>query len=277
MRILMHVLLVSLAALLLAGICVFPALAAKKTPPGSYLRNSVTSVDELRTQVANDSVVRSRYSIHFGISAQDLDEYIASNLQITTLKQPLRVQVWYVDKHGRTSVKTKNLPKGTKVFSTKEGKPVLQWACGNPLTTQLPKVEVTSQSESAVAALPEESPITAVETRVLPAPEEIITSAVVMAPPVTEVVAALPVVAAPAMQAAVAPAVSFAPAVVAAAGAGGGMGGILGVLGGLGAVAGLAGGGGGGSSSPAIPEPSSLLALMGCLTAVPAALRFKRK
>lgn len=268
-------------ALGLAGVLVAPVFAAQSTPPGSYLKYSVSSVDELREQVASDSLLRNRYSLHFGVSPEALDEYFSTNLQLITLKQPLKTQCWYVDKKGRTHVKTKTLPKGTKVFATKAGKPVIQASCGNPLRTDLPdrvstkSVTETIQSENAAAAMAPPAP--EVETMVLPAPEEVITTAVVMAPPAPAAAATLPIMAPPVMQPIAASAVSIAPiAAVAAAGAGAGS--VLGVLGGLGAVAGLAGGGGGGGShAPSVPEASSLLALLGGLGAMPLVFKLRRK
>ncbi len=280
MRLLIRVLPIVLA---LGLVCAFvaPAFAAKPAPPGSYMKYSVSSVDELREQVANDSLLRNRYSLHFGVSPEALDEYFSTNLQLITLKQSLKTQCWYVDKKGRTHVKTKTLPKGTKVFATKAGKAVIQASCGNPLRTDLPdrvstkNVTETIQSENASAAMAPPAP--EVETMVLPAPEEVITTAVVMAPPAPAAAATLPIMAPPAMQPIAASAVSIAPIAAAAAAAGSGIGSVLGVLGGLGAVAGLAGGGGGGSHSPPVPEASSLLALLGGLSAMPLMFKLRRK
>lgn len=279
MRLLIRVLTIVLV-LGLAGVLAAPVFAAKPSPPGSYMKYSVSSVDELREQVADDPLLRNRYSLHFGVSPEALDEYFSTNLQLITLKQSLKTQCWYVDKKGRTHVKSKNLPKGTLVFATKTGKPVIQASCGNPLTTDLPDrvstkgITETIESENASAAMAPPAP--EVETMVLPAPEEVITTAVVMAPPAPAAAAALPIMAPPAMQPIAASAVSIAPVAAAAAAAGAGAGSLLGVLGGLGAVAGLAGGGGGGSSAPSIPEPASLLALLSGLGAMPMMLRLRR-
>jgi hypothetical protein len=281
MRIL-RFLLPAMLGLSLAVTFAVPALAAQRTPPGSYLKYAVTTVDDLCDQVASDPVVQARYSIHFGISSEEIGNYFRENLQIITLPQSLRTQVWFVDTKGRTQVKTKNLPKGTKVFATTDGKAVLQFSCGNPLMTRLPAriatkpVTETIQSENAtVAAVP---PVSEVETMVLPAPEEIITTAVVMAPPATEVAAVLPIAAAPPVQPIAAAAVSMPPVVAAAAAAGGSAGSMLGVLGGLAGIAAAAGGGGSSNPSPPqVPEPSTLLSLMGCLAAMPMLSRFRRK
>ncbi len=227
-------------------------------------------------------MLRNRYSLHFGVSPEALDEYFNTNLQLITLKQSLKTQCWYVDKKGRTHVKTKILPKGTKVFTTKTGKPVIQASCGNPLRTDLPDRESTKgitetiESENASAAMAPPAP--EVETMVLPAPEEVITTAAVMAPPAPAAAATLPIMAPPVMQPIAASAVSIAPVAAAAAAAGSGAGSVLGVLGGLGAVAGLAGGGGGGGShAPSVPEASSLLVLLSGLGAMPLAFKLRRK
>lgn len=269
MRILlMRVLPAIVTMLTLMGAFCVPALALERTPPGSYLTHRVTTVGELRSQVAKNAVVRNRYSNHFGVSPQELDKYFGDNLTLVALKHPLRAQAWYIDKAGKTSVKSKLLPRGTMVFAAKTGEPLLSWSCGNPLRAQLP-------AKVAMKPLLQVKTTPPVETKVLPNPPEIISTAVVTAPPVTEITSILPIESPPVLASAVAPAVSMPPVILASGGGGGG--GILGLLGGLGALAGLGGGGGGGSNVVVIPEPSSLAAMTSCLLMMPIALGFRRR
>lgn len=265
----MRVLLVILTVLILTGANCAIALALERTPPGSYLIYRATSVAELRSQVANNPVVRSRYSKHFGLSPAELDKYLADNVTLVALKQPLRTQCWYIDKSGKTSVKTKLLPRGTMVFATKAGVPLLSWSCGNPLKPELP------QKVAMKPLLEIKPPEPAVETKVLANPIETISTAVVTAPPATEITSILPLEAPPVLESIAAPAVSMPPIITSSRGGGGGL---LGLLGGLGALAGaLGGGGGGGGGGGVIPEPSSFIALGSCLALFPVAFGIRRK
>lgn len=257
---------IAVAGALLAMSTMQSAQGAERTPPGSYLVYRATTVGELRNQVAKNAVVRSRYTRHFGVSPAQLDTFLANDLSLVSLKQPLRTRCWYIDKSGRQSVKTKLLPRGTMVFATASGQPVLSWSCGNPLRADLPMTmaKPSKQTTAKPAAEP--------EIKVLPNPMETISTALVAAPPAPIAASALPVAAPPVLATVAAPAVS-APPILSAASFGGLE--ILGLLGG----AALAIGGGGGHSSPSvvIPEPSSLVAVAGFLVTLPAAYRLTRK
>jgi len=257
MRYIIIVLAVPLLALSIAQ-C---AGATERTPAGSYLVHRATTVGELRDQIAKNALVRSRYVRHFGASPAELDSYV-SGLALTSLKEPLRTKCWYIDKAGRQFVKTKLLPRGSMVFATSDGQPVLLWSCGNPVRADLPKTLVKSwtQTTHAAATQAEDKP----ETKVLANPMEIASTAVVAAPPAPALAAALPVASPPVLATVAAPAVS-APPILA---------GSLGVLGLLGGVA-LAPKSGG--TPPTVPEPSSLVALASMLCLLPGACRISRR
>lgn len=206
-------------------------LAVEKTPPGSYLVYRATTVTQLRNEVAKVAVVRTRYSGHFGVSPEKLDGFFAANLTLTSLKQPLRAQCWYIDRAGRECVKTKLLPRGTMVFATKSGEPLLAWSCGNPLRTELPTTLTKASSSTLVASKPK----TPLEVKVLANPIETISTAVVTAPPAPAVVSVLPVEAPPVLASIAAPAVAMPPIFASASQFGAGW---LGAIGGLGGIAG---------------------------------------
>lgn len=245
------------------------AFAAERAPAGSYLIYRATTVGELRDQIAKNPIVRSRYVRHFGKSAAELDKFLSRELALTSLKEPLRAKCWYIDKSGRQLIKTKLLPRGSMVFTTSDGKPLLSWSCGNPLRADLPTKLVKSSVQTiSKQQIAKATPGDDVETKVLANPIETISTAVIAAVPAPVVVAALPIEAVPAMATIAAPAVSVAPFIS----AGGSSLGWLGMLGGV--AAGVANAGG---DRTIVPEPSSVVALSGMICLLPGAYRLSRR
>ncbi|MCE5198306.1 MAG: DUF6777 domain-containing protein [Armatimonadota bacterium] len=273
-RIPLSVVTVLAATVLISG----AVTASERTPAGSFLKYRATTVNQLANQVSNDSSVRAMYARHFQTTQNDVLTTIKDDLKLVTLKSPLRVQTWYVTSSGRMARKTKVLPKGSYVFATNDGTPLLAWSCGNPLRASIPArmAKKTAAFSDTVATQPKPKPAIAlnvppepdvqamsVETKVLPNPAETIAAAAVTVPPgfVTEAVPAMtvaePVAAAPIAAVAAIPVASAMPPIAIGGGSG---------LGWLGGLAGLAGGlaiaGGGGSNDPLVPEPASLMVLI---------------
>ena len=214
--------------------------------------------------MATNPVVRSRYLAHFGVSAAELDAYFADNLTQVVLKQPLSARNWYIDKAGKIAVKTKLLPKGTMVFATKDGKPLLVGSCGNPLRSKLPSVVVKTMAKSE----------TPPETKVLANPVETISTAVVTAPPAPAVVSILSVEAPPVLASVAALAISMPPVIATSSSFGAGW---LGALGAIGGIAGGLRGGGGDTPLVVAPEPSSLVVLGSALCMMPGLYRIRQR
>lgn len=250
--------------LVMAVMAVSVAVAKERTPAGSFVNYRATTVQELIDQVNSDAKAKARFVKHFGVSEQQLIESF-SNLELVSLKSALKVETWYVSTNGSTHKKTKLLPKGTLVFATKEGKPVLQWSCGNPLSVSLPKpmVKQVSQPTTQVTG-------TTPDTQVLADPIEVVSAAAITVPPGLVVTAAAPVAAIPAMEAVALPSVAAVPAISAGSGFG------LGWLGGAAGLAGLLAFGGGGGDNPPVPEPATLIALSCGLVSFAAAYRKRR-
>lgn len=226
--------------------------STERTPPGSYLVYRATTIGQLRQQLATNKTVQARYSKHFGLSPQELDAFIANHMQLISLKSPLLVETWYISRNGHPVTRKKLLPTGTMVFATMDGEPVLSWSCGNPLRADLPH-EVKAETDTVD-----------VQTKVLAAPVETITSAVVTAPPAPAVVGVAPIESAPALAFVSAPAVSMPPLITG-----------LGSLGALGALGGLIGFVKGPSYNT--PEPSSFIAFGLGLSMLPAMYRLRRR
>lgn len=245
----MRTLLGLLAILILGSTAASVATAMERTPPGSYLVYRATTVGELRQQLATNKLVQARYSKHFGMSPQQLDKFMASNLQLVALKAPLLVETWYINRYNKVTTKKKMLPTGTMVFATKTGEPVLSWSCGNPLRADIPEVKVKA-----------DTPID-VQTKVLASPVETISSAVITAPPAPAVVSIAPIEAAPPLAFVSAPAVSMPPLIAG-----------LGALGALGGLVGFTKG-----PSNIVPEPSGIAAVAMGLSVLPAIYRLRRR
>jgi len=275
------------------------ALAAQRTPPGSYLTYRATTVGELLQQVSTDTTARARYARHFGISPENVVSYFKQNLSLVSLKRPVKVTSWYLNRSGKISHKVKLLPKGTLVFARKDGTPMLAWSCGNPLNSGVDKAAapgsttgskvggvsdaVAGSTESAAAPAAADPAITqqtsqaveqtalapqGIETKIMPNPAETVAAAAVTVPPTfaaetvpAVVVAAQPGIASPGLAAAALPSVAVAPVIAAAGGGGFGIAGALAGIGGLAALAGGGGGGGGGPAPSPVPEPSGLAAM----------------
>ncbi|MFQ3549963.1 MAG: DUF6777 domain-containing protein [Armatimonadota bacterium] len=240
-----------LVSLLFASTAVF---AAQKTPPGSFLKWRASTVEELVSQVRKDPTVQARFANHYGKPADLIASNLEQTLTLVTLKQPTTVTAWYVSKNNTVKSKKKVLPKGTLVFADQNGNPVLEWSCGNPLGKSLPE-EVVIETKG-------------IEEEVLPIGPEVVAATAVVAPPgLIESIPALatePIVAAPLAGEIIAPAVTAFPPLA-----------IGGLLGGLLAFAGSAGGGGG-TTLTVIPEPSSMLALLTGLTAIPIIRKYRK-
>ena len=245
-----------------------PTQAAWNMPPGAFLKDRAATVGDLTKQISNDSTVRMRYARHFKIAPSELAERFNGELKLVSLKHPLRTTMWYIDKNGNIYKKGRLLPKGTMVFAAKNGKPVLAWACGNPLSASLPaakvhdKTAVKASTEIIAAAKP--APIESVETKVLASPVETIAIAAVTAMPtiMTEAVVVEPVAAVQMMGS---PSLAALPPLISRGSSLGWIGALSGLAGGAAALASR--GDGGEKSNFVTPEPSSFAAVATALSA----------
>jgi hypothetical protein len=229
------------------------AAVQRRARPGSFVHYTAPSVDSLVSQITGNPTVAKRYADHFGVPAAEIARYFRENLRTVALKRPTAVTTYFVSKYGTIQSKSATLPVGALVFATKEGVLVLEAKCGNPLTKALP----VSKPETKVMAMPETVGVPPEpEKTVIPPPEEAVPELVQIEEPmvamatIEPLVIAQPEVSAPDI-------LGFASAVVPAL---------------LGAVAVR----GDSPSPPAVPEPSSLLALAGGSMWIAAAIRRKR-
>jgi hypothetical protein len=169
--------------LLALGTCVLamPTFAAGKerTGPDSFLPYRAYTVEDLVSQVQNDSIVRQRLAKHFHVSQAELVTYLRDNIKVVTFSDSGWKPVYGVTRIGRIYKARDYFHEGGKVFGLADGTPMLKYACGNPLVTQLPPVEKKVVMVPKPAPKVEVPPVTAappqysevVETPVAPIPE----------------------------------------------------------------------------------------------------------
>ena len=219
-----------------------PSAAAQKTPPGSFLKYRASGVSELVAQASRDKAVRARYARHFCLSPDKVPAFLAK-LRLVALTQPTKVRAYYVGPGGRVHAKTKLLPRGAKVFVSAQGRPLISWACGNPLRAETPTAPRKKQGATGTTAPDTHSVMagppkgdTPVDTNVLAQPPETVgqppiesapVESVLSAPAESLVLAEAPTVAMPGAFAAAAPPVGTAFNAMPA------IGGLAGLIGGL--------------------------------------------
>ena len=72
-------------------------------------------------------------------------DFIKNSLITYNLPEARDVTTYGVTKSGRIYPVKQHLRKGTKVWATRSGLPVLKWACANPLTKNLPVAMLPSR------------------------------------------------------------------------------------------------------------------------------------
>jgi hypothetical protein len=226
--------------------------------------------------VKSDTKLCARYARHFGTTMTGVSDYFDDHLRLVRLKKSRTTNVYYVTSNGRMGRTRRILPAGTLVFVNEAGQPVLDWRCGNPLASALPrKLPIRSGLKSPSFKVGKSTPAGKVEVAAAPPDLAKVVEKVLAAPPAefTSVQAttavALPPVAAsmpPIVEAATVPSVAAvgSPPVVAAASHGIASW-ILPALAATGGVVALRPGSGGASITPPttepVPEPGSLVVL----------------
>ncbi len=135
----------------IALVCCAPSAADHQKParPGSFVRYSAQTVDDLVSQIENNPVVAKRYAEHFGTSPENLARYFRENLKVITLKTPVKVRTYFISKNNKIASKQRVLPAGRRVYVTLAGELLIETDCGNPVTKKLPpKTKVLGTTET---------------------------------------------------------------------------------------------------------------------------------
>lgn len=124
-----------------AGALTAPAPKPRPAPALSFLKQNSYSLDAVINQIRNDRQLLLRYANHFHISPEAVLPYFRENLVESYVAETKRYPVWMKRADGSTFWRYQTFRKGERVLALKNGEPVLKWACGNPLLTELPKIE----------------------------------------------------------------------------------------------------------------------------------------
>jgi len=128
------------------------------TPPDSFLRYRVNSIEQFIAQVQEDPVIRQRMAKHFHVSQDELLSYLRENLRVVTVPASGRYTVYGVTRTGRIYRSSSYLRRGWRAYGLENGTLLFKWSCGNPMTTNLPKQEVAAVIEE-VPPLPVAPPV----------------------------------------------------------------------------------------------------------------------
>jgi hypothetical protein len=139
---------VALGAFTVSGI-----VAAQKhhrpAGPDAFLDYQVDSTSELVAALQSNPALRRRYARHFGVSEARVIEFVKNALVPYRLPAARSVTTYGVTKSGTIYAVRTRLPKGTRVWATRSGEPVLKWLCANPLTKTLPGTRLVGKPRTA--------------------------------------------------------------------------------------------------------------------------------
>jgi hypothetical protein len=155
----------------------------QRSSPGAFLPYRSNDVQTLVKQLESNKRATERYAHHYGISSESVIKYFRENLVLTTTKKAMTTKVFYVSKRGTVQSTQRVLPAGDRVYATRDGIPLLEWRCSNPITTSLPVRKVKVEIKPAM--------VNQVITEVKPQPPiEIVEPGITMLAMTSEVVAA---------------------------------------------------------------------------------------
>ncbi len=129
---------------------VLPEFAPKKVAPGRdrFLEGPALTTDGLVQAIRSNRVFRVSLAKHFGLSESRLISFIKDALVPFILPKDTVVSNYGITKSGLIYSKKMTLKKGTRVWATRDGKPILKWVCSNPLLAKAPVLKDRPQVSS---------------------------------------------------------------------------------------------------------------------------------
>jgi hypothetical protein len=117
----------------------FAATAAARPDLNSFVNRKLTDTQSLTTQIKTDPVVADRYERHFGMTRQEVLEYVG-NLHRGPLPEPGTYTIYSVPEDGHVKMHVAKLKKGEPMFLDGSNSPILIAKCGNPVVIGPSKV-----------------------------------------------------------------------------------------------------------------------------------------
>ncbi len=117
-----------------------PAFTSQRVQSGRDRFNNNPSLtnEGLVETLKTNKTFRTNLAKHFGVPEERVIEFVQDALVPQTLAQDTRVMNYGVTKSGLIYSKNTTLKKGTRVWATRDGKPILKWDCSNPLLPKIP-------------------------------------------------------------------------------------------------------------------------------------------
>uniref|UniRef100_UPI00286CAD73 PEP-CTERM sorting domain-containing protein n=1 Tax=Armatimonas sp. TaxID=1872638 RepID=UPI00286CAD73 len=107
-----------------------------------FLKEPVLTTEALVEALKTEPSFRRNIAKHFNLPEDRVVEFVEDALVPYILPTDTSVMNYGVTKSGLIYGKKMSLKKGTRVWATRDGKPILKWICSNPL---LPKAPVLKE------------------------------------------------------------------------------------------------------------------------------------
>jgi hypothetical protein len=138
-----------LCAVLILGSAAVGQRRYARPGPDSFLAFPVESTRELAAALRSDPALRARYARHFGAGEAEVIGFVERALVPYRLPQSRTLTVYGVTRSGRIYPVRTRLRRGTRVWATRSGVPILKWLCSNPLTRSLPGLRLPAGPRTA--------------------------------------------------------------------------------------------------------------------------------
>ncbi len=122
-----------------AGV-VLPAFSKQRVTQGRdrFLNEPVLTTDALVESLKTNKTFRRNIAKHFRLPEERVVEFVQDALVPYILPRDTTVNNFGVTRRGMIYGKKMILKKGSRVWATRDGKPILKWICSNPLLTKIP-------------------------------------------------------------------------------------------------------------------------------------------
>jgi hypothetical protein len=139
------------------GGVVLPVFVPQRVTPGRdrFLNEPVLTTEALVEALKTEPSFRRNIAKHFNLPEDRVVEFVEDALVPYILPTDTSVMNYGVTKSGLIYGKKMSLKKGTRVWATRDGKPILKWTCSNPL---LPKAPVLKEKPKTTPMASTSSP-----------------------------------------------------------------------------------------------------------------------